>query len=372
MPARVKPSRMLVRLDAEIASAASQLDADCKRAERAAYLARLGRFAESRAELDALHQRYALSPKIKISAWRNLAEGLLSYFSNVGVSRSDRVERSYALSVAAGILPLRAISAAWLAQWDYARLDMDALALHVCEALQFADPQDHAARSRAGLVAAQALHLGGRSDLAQPWYCRSRDHALADGDDVTISALMHNMAWLRMLSMRQAVLTGNGDARGGRYALVNAESTSQFDDMVGDSSWQELKPILRAQIVSLQGDAAQALTLYEEFLAGAKSAARLQANLLADQAWCHVKLGQLDEARACAETAVKSLNEETQIDDRAAAHSRLAQVFALLGNEVERGRHGLLALQAWTAHGMTQERAVSLLSGVDENGRSES
>ena len=37
MPDNVKPSRMLLRLEAEIAAAPTSLEADCKRAERAAY-----------------------------------------------------------------------------------------------------------------------------------------------------------------------------------------------------------------------------------------------------------------------------------------------------------------------------------------------
>jgi hypothetical protein len=370
VPDRVKPSRMLLRLDAEIAAAATPVEADCKRAERAAYLSRLGRFAEARSVLDGLHQKHDRSPQVNVSAWSNLAEGLLDYFSNIGVSKGDRVQRAYALSVAAGLQPLRALCAAWLAQWDYTRLDMDGLAEHVAEAFRYASPQQHAARSRASLVAAQALHLGGRADLAQVWYRKSKDHATADSDDVTISALMHNMAWLRMLTLRQIVLAGYGDPEAGRHALLNAESTAHFDVMVGDSSWQELKPILRAQIVSLQGDAVQAVSLYEEHLAGAKAASRLQANLFADKAWCHAQCGQLMEASVCAELAITSLSDETQIDDRAATHSRVAQAFEILGAIDEGREHQLLAAKAWSSHRTLQARAVVLLAGIDEEGRS--
>jgi tetratricopeptide (TPR) repeat protein len=371
MPDLLKRSRMLLRLEAEISGARTPVEADCKRAERAAYLSRLGRFDEARAELAALRQKYDLAPNINASAWSNLAEGLLAYFSNAGVSRSDRVQRAHALSSAAGNRRLQAICAAWLAQWDYAKLDMDSLALHAAEALRLAGPQHHAARARACLVVAQALHLGARPELAQIWYGRSKDHATADGDDVTISALMHNMAWLRMLAMRQAVLTGKGDLSAGRHALMGAESVSNFDALVGDTSWQELKPILRAQIVSIQGDAAQALTLYEEHLTGARAPMRLQANLLADKAWCHCQLGQWEAARTCAKDAVESMTDETQIDDQAATHSRLGQVFAKLDDVTQRQKHELSAAAAWAAHENLQAKAVLLLRGMNEHGLSE-
>jgi len=245
---------------------------------------------------------------------------------------------------------------------------MEALARHVREALQVAGPENHSARSRANLVGAQALHVSGRPDLAQIWYSRSREHAIADCDDATISALMHNMAWLRMLCMRQLVLTGNGNADAARHAMMNAESNAHFDTIVGDSSWHELKPILRAQIVSLQGDSAAALALYEEHLAEAMKAARLQAYLLADKAWCHAQVGCLDEARNTAQLAIQSLTEETHVDDRAAAHSRLAQTFALLGDALREQGHITLAESDWAGHCTMQAKAIELLSRVRGDG----
>lgn len=370
MSDRVKPSRMLVRLEADIAAARTPVEADCRRAERVAYLARLGRFDEGRSELDALHQRYDRHPRVEVSAWCNLAEGLLSYFGNVAVT-GDRVQRAYALSVAADLKPLRAICAAWLAQWDCAKFDWSSLAAHLTEALQLATPANHSARSRASLVAAQALHIGGRPDLAQAWNRRAKDHATAEGDDATISALMHNMAWLHMMTMRQAFLTGSGDRDAGRHALMSAESNAHFDAMIGDSGWQQLKPILRAQIVSLAGDAVQALSLYSEYLGRTKSVQRLQANLLADKSWCHAELGQFPEARASAESAINSLIDETQIDDRAATHSRLAQAFGLMGAEEERMQQEQLAHGAWKEFERVQLRAIALIEKLNDEGHFE-
>jgi hypothetical protein len=204
--------------------------------------------------------------------------------------------------------------------------------------------------------------------LAQIWNRRAKDHATADGDDATISALMHNMAWLHMMTLRQVVLTGRGDPHAGTHALMSAESNEHFDAMVGDSSWQELKPILRAQIVSLQGDASQAIALYTEHLDKMKTVSRLQANLLADKAWCHVQLGQLSEARSSADVAVTSLIDETQLDDRAATHSRLAQVFGSLGADQEQLRHEQLATEAWKEYESVQLKAVASLCKLDDKG----
>ena len=367
MPDRVKPSKKELHIAAEIQMARSPLEADCKRAELASYQARLGRLDLAAETLALLRQRNDKRPNVELSVRIHLADGILVYFSNIGVSRTDGVQRAYALSSAAGLKEMRAICAAWLAQWAYAKLDIETLAVYVQEAFQAAVPTNHSARSRACLVAAQALHLAARPDLSRHWYRRSREHAIEDHDDVTVSALMHNMAWLRMLSMRQVVLTGAGDIGLGRHALMGAESTAHFDQLHGDTSWDELKPLLRAQIVSLQGDPAGALSLYQQHLSAGRGALRLQANLLADKAWCHVQLDQAQEARACAELACASLIEETQTDDRAAAHSWLARVYGSLLDVAEAGRHRAFADENWSLHGSMQVKIVHLMSSLDEN-----
>ena len=369
MPKYVKQSRMEVLLDAEIASSRDQLAADCKRAELGAYWARLGRFEDASALLAELRGRNELKPQVELSAWVHLADGLLAYFRNGGASKADGVLRAYALCAAAGLQDLRAICAAWLAQWDYTRVDIVSLVRHVREALELADRRNHAGRSRANLVGAQALHLAGRLDLAQVWYRRSRDHALASSDDATIGALMHNMAWQRMLLLRQAILTGGASSTAGRHALVSAESTAHYEQLVGDLGWQELKPLLRAQIISLQGDAGAALGLYEEHLSDANLADRWQAYLLADKAWCHIELGQRTLAETCAGDALTCLTDETQVDDRAATHSRLSQAFAKLGYQDRMNEHNILAGDEWAKFGAIQAKIAELLSSVDENGQ---
>ena len=425
----MRASRLLQRLDAEIAAAPSRLQADCRRAERAGCLARLGRLAEARAELDALHRQYDRKPRMRVSSWVNLAEGLLAACGDDGTTgATDQVQRAHALSSAAGLQPLRALCAAWLAQRSYERsderLDIDALAGHLQEALACAEPGHHAARARAALVAAQALHGAGRLDLAQKWYRSAQDHASADGDDATLSELMHRMAWLRMLTLRQRVLSGNSDPNAGEHALMSADSSEHFDAIVGSSHWQSIRPILRAQILSLQGDAALALPLYEVHLHGARSreiqpddaglhgapaekppsaeAAASSApepvappsHLLADQAWCHAVLGQTSAARACAQRSLDGLGadrrraDERRVDrlqgdkrpvdpglspamttgDRAAAHSRLAQTFAALGDNIGQRDHATLASDAWATHVALQARIVERLAGLDDHG----
>ena len=349
--------------------ASTQLDVDCADAELAAYWARVGRFTEAREKITLLRQKNLSNPKVELSAWLHFSEGLLAYFSNDGVTNADGVQRAHALSVASGMREMRALCAAWLAQWDYAKVDVKSLTSRVQEALQTAGPENYSCRARAALVVAQVLHLAARLDLAKKWYLLAKQHATAGLDGATIGALIHNMAWQRMLVFRQVVLTKGTDVNAGRHALMNADSAAHCEEMMGDASWRNLRPILRAQILSLGGDAESALSIYNESLSGERVPHRWQANLLSDKAWCHAKQLQFSEAKHCAHLAEVSLAKDTQIDDKAATHSRLSQTYHLLNELGLAEQHRQLAQTLWIQFSEILSDAVRLLSTIDENGR---
>ena len=360
------PSRLLTRLDAEIAAQRDPLRADCLRAERAAYLVRQGYADEAKAELGALHQRHDGRPNVEMSAWMNLVESLLSFFSDMGPVALDKMRRARALSEAAGLTQLHALSAAWLAQMDYIRLDLPAMATHLRDSLGLALPENHDARARASLVVAQAYHIAERLDLALPWYSRVREHAAANGDDATISALMHNMASIRYANIRNAAFTGMREHSEGEHALLAAESTWTFDQLAGVKGQGSYVPLLHAQILSLEGRYSEALSLYAEHLQSAMSQGiqRLRGNLLADQAWCRLQLGQRAAALEDASAAEDSLAGDGSFDDRAPGFSRLAQVFSALGDQVAAERNERSATEMWLGHSKTQENLLSSLRSV--------
>ena len=368
----IAPSRLLSRLDAQITAASDPFAADCLRAERACYFARQGRFDEAKTVITTLRERYDARPRALMSAWLSLAEGLMSYFSDMGPLARDKVHRAYAISGAAGLVPMHALSAAWLAHLDFARFDIDSMALHVNQALKIAAPDQHSARSRASLVIGHALDTAGRLDLALPWYGRTRAHALGDGDDAAISALIHNMANDRLDCLRRSVLTGMPNPDSGRRAIIGNESTASFDRMVGASSLDALNLIRSARTYSLSGDPVRALAVYLQYGEVATGDGlelnRLNCELLSDQAWCRAQMDQREESLADALAAEACLIPETQIDDRAATHSRLALTYAALGDQSSASRHERLAVEAWKEFANAQNRIVSLLGAMTESG----
>ena len=362
------PRRLLERLDDIIAREPESVEGDCARAERACYLIRQGQYEHATRELDVLRGRYEVRPNPSISTWLSLADGLTSHFTDMGVAARDKVRRAHALSAAGRLMPLHALSAAWLAHMDDTRMDVESMARHLSQALHLADPDHHAARSRANLVAAQALHLAGRLDLALPWYQRARVHANAEGDDATISAIMFNMACMRAYNLRQVALTGEGNAMEGVYVLLSTEAIDSFDARTGGASAMPLLPLLRAEILALQGEPAQALALFENHLQETTGMQRVHCAMLADQAWCRSQVGQHAQACHDALAAEEKMQSDSQLDDRATTHSRCAQVFEAAGDLAQAQRHRLLAAPLWDAYRAYQLRVVAAIGKLGPNG----
>lgn len=357
-------SRLLKQLDEAIAATGNPVKADCLRAERACLMARLGHFDEARKTLDTLQQRYAQQPNMALSAWVSLAEGLIAHYGKLGSAEAiDKIHRAFALSGAARETTLHALSSAWLAHLDYVKHDFPSMARRVGETLRLADAKHHAAHSRVSLVIAQTYHYAGRYDLAQPWYALTRQHGTAEGDEATLAALLANMAWLNASQARQNVLSGPGEPQATRQAMLGAESSQNFDALVGTAALDALAPIMRAQLLSLQGRPSDALPLYEQHLDHAltQGAAHMANWLRADLAWCRTQLRQNDLALSDAQAAEAANRDDGDLDDRAATHSRLAQVYAGLGRHDTAKSHSQRAEAAWRALADEQVLIVRLL-----------
>ena len=187
-------SPMMARLDAALAASRHPIDAACVRAERAGLLARQGSLDEAHAELQILRRDFAERPAAVVTVWICIVEAWIEQYSGRPSVGRDKMRRAQALSAAARLKPLQALSAAWLAHLGYMQDDFDDMAKYLTLALQLAAPDHHAARARAALVAASGYHWANRLDLAQPWYTRAREHAVADADEALLSIVTFMMA----------------------------------------------------------------------------------------------------------------------------------------------------------------------------------
>jgi tetratricopeptide (TPR) repeat protein len=360
-------SKLLARLDAELATTRDPIRTACLRAERAGYRARQGHFEQARSELDQLRLQFAMWPQPQVSIWLSLLEGWIAYYENLDHSALDRMKRARALSAAAHLNSLHALSAAWLAHLHYAYNEFEQAARMAEEALTFALPDEHAARARASLVVAEACHFAGRFDLAQPWYVEARTRAQLDDDVQTLSAVNYNLAALQASHVMKAAVFGLGDAPALiRHAAASVESAGNFDDWMGTLSLASLLPLLRASIASARGECERALALYgDDFHSTAEQGqTRVLPALFADRAWCRSQMGDLAGARADVAQAEQRLDPAIDNDDRALAHGRLGQVFSVLGDAAAARDHEHLALDALARHRRDQARVLEAFASL--------
>ena len=364
-------SRLLTSLEDAIKKAANPIEAQCLRAERAALLARQGQLERAQGVIDELHSQLAWQPHNNlVRGWVALAEGLHGYYSIIGVGGREQVELAYKLAQDSGLagVRLRATTAAWLANLAFGDDDAARMVALVREALDTAAAEHRGARARATLVAGFAYHFGGQGARAQPWYDASRRHAIADGDEAHLSALMHNQAWMRGAQARMVLLfdepsPAQGDPRAVNQALMGAESIGHYDAGIGTASLGSLVPMLRAQVLTAQGRWAEAIDLFAANFDSAlnEGLRRIAACLLADRAWCAWHEGQADKARALAGAAEQALAEPIDTDDRAMALARLAQVRDVLGERGVAAQHREESQRLHAQHIAQQQRTVALL-----------
>lgn len=355
----------LERIERDI-RAASGVDAACLRAERASYLARLGEFDAAVNEISDVRSQNGVQPNAFVTAWLKFAEGITVQHRNMTPDASDGLKRARALARAIGDTRLFSLATAWLAYLDYTRVDLDSLQINLSEAISNLQPGNHGADSRISLTIALMLHVGESYSAAAGWYDRCRNKAVAIGDELMISAMMHNMAWARVADQRYRALSLGASEGVAAPIRLGPDSTANFDAIVGVKSLSSYLPLLKSQVHLLCNEYVEALALLTTY-SGASSEeglARLQSSFTADRAYCYARLGRLEEAVQAARSAIDALDESVQIDDRAAAYSRVAQTFELAGESKLSSFYEELASVAWSDFEHLRTRLLNVARSV--------
>ena len=356
-------SRLLTQLASRIAAARDPVEAACLRAQRGIYLARQGKHEHAQAIVDAIRSEFGVRPDAQVTAWVSLVEALIHFYSQPGPKALDRLQRAHALSRAMNHPVLVPLCAAWLAHIEFNANRMQPMLQYAVQALRLAHPEHHAALARVSLVIADAFHFAGRFDLAKPWYAKVREHALADGDDAMISAMLHNVAAFRGSKTRLADAFGAADMEEAARAMMEAESTGNFDLGIGTASLSWFVPLLRAQLLTIAGRFEEAIELFAHNLSSAETqgVTRLLVSFLADSAWCKFQLGHVDDAfndvRACMSVA----DADCDPDDLAASLARIAAIVEAQGNVAEAAELRERSRQSLAEHVEAQSFLLSIL-----------
>ena len=344
-------SRFLTQLDNQVIAANDRFARRCLLAERAAYQARLGEINLARDDLEVAKGENNLEPNVRVSILVNVADGMINYYQDMSPVANDRYQRARALAVAAGQDELQARIDSLIALLEYGLHHFDRMFRYLEEAAKKVSADDNQTLCRICMITGQTLHLANNYDLSIVWYQKAKYFANQAHDDASMSALLHNMASIWAVNWRNSQLGKIATSDDPQMARVGANSTSNFDQIIGSSALASLTPLMKAQILSLENKYEEALKIYCLTLPtlSLKALGGWMSWLLADMAWCNLQLGNLDEARIGFEQSLDGLRDEYHLDDRAATLSRLSEGLEMLEQKDIASFHKLKAIEAWKA-----------------------
>jgi tetratricopeptide (TPR) repeat protein len=126
-----------------------------------------------------------------------------------------------------------------------------------------------------------------------------------------------------------------------RRALMETESTKNYDIGIGTLSMAMLIPLMKAQLLATDGKYGEALEIFDEVLErdSPENLERRKACFYADRAWCHFQLGHMESAIADLECACERSTNPADPDDVASMHARIAEILNQLGQHERSAFH---------------------------------
>lgn len=311
-------SQLLSRLDVTLRSASDPLIVAEAKVRKSCYLSRTGYFEESKGLIAELRKSFGAGQNPRISAWIMLAEGVAEYFEHVGPGARDRVARAQLIALAFHDKELGAITSAWKAHMDFECSDFVAMTKSLKSGMELADSSNHEAHCRLAAVLSNCLYLCGDRADAQKWFMISRDHALAEGDQATIDALLYNKAAFGLAQLRAARCFGALDP--GLVDLVELEisSAENFQSITRIVSLNHLIRLCKARILLLQDRFPDALRVFASIRSAEPFAKYNFSEGIVDLevAFCLKKLGQHEDAASLLGNLGEVDSSDLDIDDR--------------------------------------------------------
>jgi tetratricopeptide (TPR) repeat protein len=353
-------SRLLHRLEAQVRSAEDRTTWARSLCRQASHLARQGDGELARHAIGTVRKEFGTALEPEVAAWLMLAEGILMFVEDRIDAARDRIVRARGICVSYACHRALPACAAWLSSIEFNRSRYSEMAAHAREALTQAAVDDHQARARACLVIADAWHFSGSFEASRPWYDATRLHATSEGDESTVSAMLHNMAAYRAGNVCLADAIGERLPDEARRASLEAASATNYDCAVGTKSFRNLIPRLSAQLLIADREFAQAMKVLSH-IDPAELPARLRAVHYADKGVCALNLGDKDAAEALGRQAIARLDSAVEDDDSAYVGARLSALFIALGDEELSLECSARADAALKSHRSTQTELRSIL-----------
>ena len=331
----------------------------------ASHFARQGRTDDALESIKVVRAQFKTELPHEVASWLMLAEGVLHYFRAETQKSYDRIRRAYGLAVALQTVSALPSCAAWMAHIEFNDSKYEQMALHLQETFALATPSDHQAIARASLVLAMAYHLANKYPLARPWYEQARQHAAAEGDEATISAMLHDVAAYRAANVRLHDTFGEDYGKEASRASMEAASSINFDAAIGHKGLNFLTLMLNGLILTICKRFSEALNTFDH-IEESEIPPRLKPTIHADKAWCLANIGSLKEAWQLAMSTASNIGDVTDDDDVAYIYSRLSQTAVLCNEQTYAASFRSEANHALERHRSFQSELLARIENIEK------
>lgn len=290
-------------------------------AKRAAYLARIGAFDEARSEIASVRSLFGDGRSGRVTVLLMVAEGLLLHFESLGAGALDRILRAQMLAQAGRDQELIALASAWRAYLEFERSDFESAARSLGIAASTAADDDRAARSRISAVLFTAFALSGDLPTAQRYFHLGREHAVQEGDQAGLDALLHNKAVFTAAHLRAANCIEIIPQESLALARTEVNSARNLQQLTRIKSLAAYIDLADARLAILEAKHAYALERLEQLQgAGPFPSGHFGPALgVIEQAYCLGRLGKVEEAVGRLKGASESDLSSFDPDDRLVA-----------------------------------------------------
>lgn len=203
-------SQLLARLKGDLDRSGDPLLRAEVSAQIAGHLARLGRFEDARNIVRGVRQQFGQGQSGRVTVWLMLAEGLIHHYEDLSPIALERIRGAQVLGSAMGYSTIVALASAWKAHIEFERSDFQSMMGSIELALKNVGADEHDAQARLAMVLSNAFMIAGDREQGQLWFKHGHRHAVANGDQASIDALLYNraaflLARLRALNCRAPV-----------------------------------------------------------------------------------------------------------------------------------------------------------------------
>ena len=310
-------------------------------ARRASYLARVGRFQEAGETIANIRKTFGDGRSGRVTALVMLAEALLMYYEKLAPGAADRVARAQLLGHAMKDREIVALASAWRGFLEFEDSKFESAFRSVQQACENATAEDHSAWTRSAIVVSLGFALCGQVADGQYWFLEGRNHAVKEGDQASIDALLYNKASFGVAWLCAQRCKGHVDQAALKLARMELASARNLQGLAGVRAHSSYIDLSEARLNLIEGQYETALATLDAITrAGPFPTGHFNSSLLAlEVAFCHASLGRMDIAmNAFSQSDPESLS-ALDVDDRLVAAwmaSELSRLDSRFGDVSER------------------------------------